>query len=451
MAPSGMDDTFSRREHHFYVTTAKFLFKHDEYGIVVVGDPIRLADASSFGLKPLLLYGITVAGLPLRWLTFSLRDEPLPLQSVLAQGWRCGDGLRGPPDILHVSKNIAAASPDLINDIKEHGIGIKVADRKQKSLPASMRSAQTASKHLFSDKDRRERYDVQGLCNDAQHDHEWHCRLEPSYRSGKERDRICAWLALPRTPNVPEYNGALDWQPGKWLESWESQLPPVGKRYFSDDNYDGRRWLFSGYPPSHDAELEDDEGFILDNLPETVSNLLGCWPNKASEVAKALNISTRELRWFAEDKLELSWSARVSIERLLGIEFSEMRGGYTPKGPYILVASNKKSLGDVYEDLSGGGDACPFEIVPSEGSADPSWRYFVINPYAEDPSLVMAPRGERITEYIPDVLFNFEGIRSVDPKLYKDVVATCGRAGREPSANVREMKSLIDRHTFDWY
>ena len=61
----------SPREHHFYVAIAKFLFHHPEHGIVSVRDPIKIKDAERYGLSPLILYGLTVAGLPIRWMTFT--------------------------------------------------------------------------------------------------------------------------------------------------------------------------------------------------------------------------------------------------------------------------------------------------------------------------------------------------------------------------------------------
>lgn len=64
----------SPREHYFYVPIAKFLFHHPEHGIVSVRDPIKTSDAERYGLSPLILYGITVAGLPIRWMTFTSVD-----------------------------------------------------------------------------------------------------------------------------------------------------------------------------------------------------------------------------------------------------------------------------------------------------------------------------------------------------------------------------------------
>jgi hypothetical protein len=101
------------REHHFYVATAKSVFAHDKYGIVLVRDPMSLADAARYGLKPLLLYGITAAGTPIRWSTYSLASEPRSFCSVLQEAWQLAPGLRGRPDVLKVNRHIMAASTSL--------------------------------------------------------------------------------------------------------------------------------------------------------------------------------------------------------------------------------------------------------------------------------------------------------------------------------------------------
>lgn len=67
--------------------------------------------------------------------------------------------------------------------------------------------------------------------------------------------------------------------------------------------------------------------------------------------------------------------------------------------------------------INNGGDACPFEIVPYKGSADPSWRYVLINPYGAPPSIVMAPRGVKITDHLPELLMNYGGVIPVFPAL----------------------------------
>ncbi|WP_243885261.1 hypothetical protein [Shewanella algae] len=100
----------SPREHHFYVAIAKFLFHHPEHGIVSVRDPIKIKDAERYGLSPLLLYGLTVAGLPI----FTPVDQPKAFQDALLEAWNNAEGLRGRPDILRINRHLATASPELV-------------------------------------------------------------------------------------------------------------------------------------------------------------------------------------------------------------------------------------------------------------------------------------------------------------------------------------------------
>ncbi|MXN53205.1 hypothetical protein GR158_19060 [Shinella sp. AETb1-6] len=158
------------REHHFYVSIAKFLFHHSQHGIVTVRDPIRLANAAQRGLHPIMLYGVTVAGLPIRWLTFSPVDQPKSLCGVLLTAWKNAKGLRGLPDVLRMNRYVAQADPGLAEDLAQIGVRLEIADAKDKTVPASLRSAQDASAWLLKKYDPADMSlaeSVEALCHDA--------------------------------------------------------------------------------------------------------------------------------------------------------------------------------------------------------------------------------------------------------------------------------------------
>ncbi|UAX97596.1 hypothetical protein LAC81_25750 [Ensifer adhaerens] len=244
----------------------------------------------------------------------------------------------------------------------------------------------------------------------------------------------------------------VEWEAGPWLSSWEASLPPDRDRYFKHDGVTGRMWLHSGEEPSEDVDDDDDITTYdeYDNLPEIAKNLVACWPNPPKEIAATAGLTLRHLQWFISERSNLDRSARYALERMLGIEYDERVGCYTPAGPYVLVARKAQALEAIYQEISGGGDACPCEIVPAQGQADPSWRYVLFNAFGRPPTLVMAPRGEAITERLPDLLMNYEGIRPVAPALYRDVVSTCARACLKPAANTREMQAFAERHEREW-
>jgi len=447
----------SQREHHFYVAIAKFLFHHPEHGIVSVRDPIKIKDTEQYGLSPLIIYGLTVARLPIRWMTFTPVDQPRAFREVLLEAWRNAEGLRGQPDILRINRYLATASPELVRDMAEIGVQVEVADANEKSLPASLRSAQDSSRWLLRKHDGKDQSltgSIQALCRDAQYDHDF--RVRDGHRGVNSReveDRIQQWLAaLPAQVPVPTVTGGLDWEPGPWLSSWETSLPPDQPRYFNLDRFDGRTWLLTGEKAPEDI-VEDDDFWAdsdYDNAAEIAKNLVACWPNPPAEIAKCAGITLRELQWFTSGKASLDRHARFDLEALLGIEYDASRGRYLGAGPYVLMAHKPQALKEVYEGLSNGGDASPCEIVPYQGTADPSWRYVLIISYGESPSIVMAPRGAKITERLPDLLLNYNGIEHVAPEFYRDVVSTCARACREPAANIREMKDFVKCYEEHW-
>ncbi|MFQ2319561.1 hypothetical protein ACK32N_20570 [Aeromonas caviae] len=446
----------SPRVHHFYVAIAKFLFHHSEHGIVSVRDPIKLKAAERYGLSPLILYGLTVAGLPIRWVTLSSVDQPRALGEVLLEAWSNAKGLRGRPDILRVNRYLAAACPELVQNMAKIGVRVEVADAKDKSLPASLRAAQESSRWLLRKHDRNDRSlarAIQSFCRYAQDGHNFRVMNSLSCVNSREvEDRVLQWLALPTQAPVPIAMPELEWVPGPWLSSWESSLPPDQPRYFNLDGFDGCTWLLTGEKAPEDI-VEDDDLWAdcdYDNAAEIAKNLVACWPTPPAEIAKSAGVTLRELKWFTSGKTSIEQYARFELEALLGIKFDESMGHYFGAGPYVLMAHKPQAIKEVYESISGCGDAYPCEIIPHQGSADPSWRYVLINTYGKPPSIVMASRGAKITERFPDLFMNYGGIKTVDPKFFQDVVSTCARACREPAANIREMTDFAKRYAAHW-
>ncbi|MQT12927.1 hypothetical protein [Segnochrobactrum spirostomi] len=445
------------REHHFYVSIAKFLFHHPRYGIVAVRDPIRLADARQRELAPILLYGVTVAGLPIRWLTFSPVDEPKSLREVLLTAWGDAEGLRGTPDVLRVNGSLALSDPGLADYLAGIGIRLEIAGAKDKTVPASLRWAHDCSRWLSQ---RHKPIDlslnacIEALCQDARDDHAWNARrTDDGLSKTKLEMRIEKWLNLPMRvpPSLPLEGGC--WKAGTWLSSWEMSLPPDQPRYFHNDGFSGRSWLLKGPAPYDDADEDDYEmpaSQERDNTPEIAKYLIACWPNPPKEVAATVGITLRQLQWFTSERTGLDETARDDLSRLLGIEYDERMQSYTPAGPYVLIARKAQAIQALYEEISGGGDACPCELVPAQGEADPSWRYVLINAYGTPPTIVMTPRGEAITEHLHRLMMNYHGIRPVSLALYRDVVATCARACLTPQANVREMREFASRYAQHW-
>ncbi|MGE4553938.1 MAG: hypothetical protein AB7D57_12565, partial [Desulfovibrionaceae bacterium] len=428
------------REHYFYVSIAKFLFYHSEYGIVSVRDSIMLKDAERYGLSPLILYGLSVAGLPVRWMTYTPADKPRAFRDILVEAWNNAKGLRGRPDILWINIHIAKSTPTLMQDMKNIDVDVRVVDTKNKSLPASLRSAQDSGRWLFkthSSIDKSIAESIKALCLDAQYAHDYFITSDHrSVRSRKQEEKIQQWLSIPVQKPITIAPGELDWEPGPWLSSWESSVPPTTSHHFNFDGFGKRTWLLTGEDV---LEKIDEDNFwedrSCDNIAEIAKNLVACWPNPPVEIAKNAGTTLKELRWFISGKSALARPAQDALDDIFSIAYDGSICSYLGTGPYVLLAKKPQALKEVYLSISNGGDAAPCEIVPFQGAADPSWRYILINTYGKPPSIVMSPRGVGITERFPDLLMNYTGIVPVSEDFYRDVVSTCARACRKPAAN----------------
>lgn len=277
-------------------------------------------------------------------------------------------------------------------------------------------------------------------------------RKESDFRDHGRKDvsqRVAAWLALPTRKIDMFLPDDLDWCPGEWLFSWEAVLPPSGPRHFHSDSFDGKIWLRKGRPfedqQDDDEEIFDDE--IIDDAHDVAKDLVSCWPNTATEIAQASGITALKLRWFLENNTPLNNKNRNNLLDILGISLDERFGCYQAEGPCVLIARTMKSIENAYTHLSHGGDlAFSFEVVPIKVAADPSWRYVLFQSIGGPLNVVMIPRGSAVAEKLSGkLLINFEGIQEIPSEFYREIVHSCARACRAPSANLPEMRAFEQR------
>ena len=441
------------REHHFYVSIAKHVFYHETHGVVMVRDPIRLGDATNYGLRPIILYGLAVPSTSIRWVTFSHPEQPRAFLDVLFEAWRAAEGLRGMPEVLRYNRHLANACPELAGALDR--IDVRVEVSADKSLAASLRTAQDASmwveRFLRTSEQPRDR-GVPGLCIAAKKDHAVWCAMGFGSDKIETKAKRKEWLELPTKTPPSELPVDIKWAPGRWLSAWESSLPPsCAPRYFHL-NEKGFTWLLTGDGNEEDqaeaglhADDWSDEVDISSDIAECVKNLMGAWPNPPVEIAKAVGITLRELQWFVSDKVSLeSWKSSA-LMNLLAIDPGLADGYPSCVGPYALIADTPLGTRRCYDEVSHGGDATPFEILPDQGAADPSWRYVLVHSMGDLLAVVLSPRGAKISDDLPRLLLNYAGAASIPAKVYREVVSACARACAKPEANVPEMTLLAKR------
>lgn len=443
------------REHFFHVSIAKHLFYHPSYGIVTANEPIRLKDAAHYGLSPLILYGLSVPGTIVQWLNFARVEQPLPLLTVLGEAWLIADGLRGHPDILRVNKHLAQSSPDLAAQLARIGVELKVTEPGDRALSGGLRSVQHSTLWLLPGYEKRgpDIEDPLLVLRRVAFQRHLFSTKHPFY--GTERKEIVQgtteWLALPGRRVVSLSSvGGQDWIKGPWLTAWEKTLPPEKPRFFWTDAEERETRLLIGSSEEEDDADEDDEddevdvedgllSYFDDNTRELVSSLIDCWPCSPRDIAKFVGVTQRELHWYATDKADLDDVALIHVRGLFQLEVNTFAHTFIASGPYVLVARKADSIYFVYAELSQCDDTEPFELVPSSGEADPSWRYVLINRDDEPQAIVMVARGSELADQLGDLFSNYEGVKSVDRALYRDVVATCARAAASPEAYFAEM------------
>jgi hypothetical protein len=455
---AGMNRSLPFRTNYFSLAVCKHIFLHSAHGLVFVRDAMRCREAERYGLSPLLLYSLSIPGTALRRMTFTSLERPHALYAVLHRLWgKEVEGFRGLPDALLLSRQVAAASPTLGDRLSRDGVELIIADKGDKISGAALRTAQREAIWLGSFSDRSRRIDTLDRLDEAAAERH---HFDAKTHMGKDRQRQEQWAALPyRPPSAPAGGEDMDWSPGEWLGSWERDLPPVSQpRYFHKDNLDRKVWLLTGSgSDTLDDGIEEDEPAGDQGWPSVddstmvalAKDLVSCWPNSAAEIARSIDTTTRSLKWFLDGKAGLDERALSELLPVLGIEWrGHGRGSYEASGPCVLIAKSLSAAIRIYEELSHGGDLTfSFEVMPENGQADPSWRYLLFQSWGGPPSIMMFERGSTPADRLNGKTFiNFEGVRPVPSRLYRDVVTTAARASHSARANRREMRTFEERH-----
>jgi hypothetical protein len=429
----------------------KHIFLHPTYGLVFVRDAMRCSECERYELSPLLLYALSIQDTAIRRLTFAPPDQPHAIYDTLHRLWSQEvQSFRGRPDAVVLSRQVAAASPTIVDRLALDGVELIVADKGEKVSGAALRTAQHDSLRIGWHSADSGISSLRHLEDRAADQHRFDQRIY-AQKFGRQQEQ---WAAIPcRAGSAPTGVGEMDWSPGPWLTSWEVNLPPVSQPRFFHKASDRQMWLIAGIDPAQDEseenEEQEDEMSVSEYdsaVVELAKDLVACWPNSAAEIASAIGTTAREMKWLLDGKASFDKRTLYEMLSILSIEWVD-DDGYEATGPCVLVANNIGPATRIYDRLSHGGDLdFSYEVVPESGQADPSWRYLLFQSYGGVPNILMFGRGSKESDRLNDKAFiNFEGLRPVPNKLYRDVVATCARASQSPLANRREMLGFEER------
>ena len=221
-------------------------------------------------------------------------------------------------------------------------------------------------------------------------------------------------------------------------------------------------WLLDGEQEDdedqEDEIFRDDESLDEDDLADeetpsdfapidletatSVKHILNCWPNKTVEVARAVGVTAKELKWYVGGRAPLDRTKLSDLLSLVGLEYDSSSDFYQSCGPCVLIAFSPRSIVEAYTSLAHGGDLeFSFEVLPSLIPADPSWRYMLFRACGDMINIIMLPRGGKVAENLNrDSFINFGGSVNVPDNIYRNLVATCGRACKSPLANRHEVE-----------
>lgn len=439
-------DPMSVREHHLVVATARHVFLHREYGVVFVREAASREDLAAYELTPLLLYGLSVPGTSLRWVMLTPVDKPASIVSVLREGWTRANGLRGRPDVLKLSRQLAASAVALPEMLAASDVRLVVADGSDKAFSASLRRCQEDA--MWASLPRRRptpstTLDQLNRCATDRHNHSFQTPLS------RVNARMEWWRNLPpRAADLPP-GDEIDWRPGVWLHAWEKGVAPAGRRHFHKDALDGVVWLLTTPPIVDDDELQETifANQQTDDLPEVARALVRCWPTSPSELSRCIGSTARSLEWFLERKAALDHQQRNRLCELLGLELDPNFQTYETCAPCVLIARTSNAAKEAYEFLSHGGDLVfSIEALPATGLPDPSWRYLVFQACGGAPNIMLVARGSGVDAKMSRELFiNFQGAKLIRSPLYRDIVRTCAKSCRDSRSNIRAMRELNDR------
>ena len=439
------------REHNFTLATARHVFLHPSRGVIFTADALPLAEAEKVGFLPLIMYGVSLPGLPATAVRFVRLDVPRRIIDVLTEFWNCLPELRGKPDRLRISRSCAAADQGFIEVLQGAGITVEIAASNDKSHAAVLRNGRKDARQLqfYLPKSLDELHKIA--------DKAFSYRCQHFSRVG-QRQLAEHWKELPFVEPKVDVSDNLDWTQGDWLSAWQMNVPANIPRYWDASNDPKlKNWLFSGDadeamadPNSGDIPAKEPTEYFDSTASNEVSSMIHCWPGGKKAIADSIKVTVKEINWMIAGRQALPPG---KFDRLLDILGFQVRHEYyEPSKACILIAEMGKHAREAYLALTHGGDlALSIDAVPDRGVPDPSWQYLTFAAHGSQPSVIMVPRGDRVSTQMPDYFMNYAGRQTIPEKVYRDIVATCAAVGRKPAQNIALTKGLYLRHsdTFD--
>lgn len=420
--------------HDFFVLPAKHIFLADSGELVVARDGLRVADARNRGLFPTLLYSLVQEEVGLSYFQLVAWNDPASIRAFFVSAW--SKGFASLPDYVKIGARFDEHMPWLPDFLRQQKVEPVIVTGKDKRYSSYQRTAQRDSLYLawHSDPPRSlSEFNTQAVDNfriqcallagDSSKVHEF-----MAYRDYLEQRR--------RVFVVANTSYAVEFQPGDWLLTNQTSIPPA----------------------LPDADLDANEEAAADPkrvfyAQEEVKYLLPFWPEPRRRVLQAIGLSSSMFNWYLSNKQGISPEQADQVMRHFGLRWgSPAYDGYCspePNGSYVLVASasaTSSQLHALHDFLNYGGDGqLGCEVLPTTVRADPSWRFFLDGSAAQW-FLIVLPRGSRVAAVIDECVrtdsafYNMTLPVAVPDVLYRALVALLPLAADFNTGGMLQMK-----------
>lgn len=459
--------------HHFSIQVSKYLFYSPDLGFLQAASPLRMDDATAFGLRPVLLYAIEVERLPRRFVQLCFIDKPLDPVAFLLDGWRSIDPLMGMPDLVKIHVSITRRVPELFDVIRSLGSRSEVGSSMDKFFTGRLQYVQDDAKWFMDDSFTSPLHDP-AILNAFLREK---VILLSDYRTSKAKHRelMVALDARKRVPapasNPPAIVGVLDAlsegaQNGAFgigqISIWERAESFVGfpdrpghLPYILDEGEKPdtvhavrlkrgkaeERSAFdvtpadeserSPYEDDSDDDLVDDtDDYVIHELRMIVP-MAKSWPNGSSALLRAIDMKVKDFDRIVRMERDPKGALRRVIAEL-GLMYVE-DASLEPYRPTISFPPTRAIAGKVYEELTHGDADLSGELMPESGVADPSFRYHLFVHGFATPHVMVFARGSDAAVALDDRSLKFDGgFPSLEAPFYRAVVELSGLYFADP-------------------
>lgn len=376
------------------------------------------------GLKPLLIYSLTVPCYGVKYRLLVDAASPIPITGFLSQAWALDNGL-GMPQRIEMEEALLKGDRGFREWVQSAGV-VCEPPLSAKALRAFSRSAQDLRGTItFMQSDRR----ASGApsieaANGSIHNYDmFSIAAHGSLNTSMVHHTFETW----RSRGQPYFKGSgisNDWTPECIIEKSKA-LPRPGLAI---------------------QRGSGDEPLYIHGLKE----LVAMWPGGRRAFFKGLQTSARDFDYWVAGRAHLPFHEQNAVLDKAGAIFRDRIGSYKLAGGNLLVAKTAKGVDIVYTEVSNGGDLqYAFEILPLDGVAFPM-RALVFAAWGSEATLVLfPPNGDSVAALLDKrTLINLSGARRATRAVFESLNWII--AHRELLTNPQVAGAVFGEQHRDW-